>query len=159
MCLFQRLRGQWGHQNKSKATCPSQLISQATNAHTNTHTHTHILAKVQAHRFSRARARTHAHAKSKYKTQKFAVLFLMIKKNLSSKKQLCSKWKYHSPSLGPLLGLRFRVWRLGSRDKGLGFSVQCLGIRGNLQGVRRKVEGGLEKSGKTSEKKNSMVSS
>ena len=41
---------------------------------------------------------------------------------------------------------------LGSRDKGLGFMVYGLGFRGNLQEGWSKV-GGLEKSGKTSEKK------
>ena len=46
-----------------------------------------------------------------------------IKFIFSSKKQLFSKSNLHSPNLGPLLGLGFRVWRLGSTDKGLGFRV------------------------------------
>ena len=45
----------------------------------------------------------------------------MIKFFFSSKKQLFSKSNLHSPNLGPMLGLGFRVWRLGSRDKGLSF--------------------------------------
>ena len=48
---------------------------------------------------------------------------LMIKFFFSSKKQLFSKSNLHSPNLGPLLGLGFKVWRLGSRDKDLGFRV------------------------------------
>ena len=47
----------------------------------------------------------------------------MIKFFFSSKKQLFSKLNLHYPNLCPLLGLGFRVWRLGSRDKGLGFRV------------------------------------
>ena len=43
----------------------------------------------------------------------------MINFFFSSKKQLFSMSKSHSPNLGPLLGLGFRVWRLGSRNKGL----------------------------------------
>ena len=49
--------------------------------------------------------------------------FYMIKFFFSSKKQLFSKLNLHSSNLCPLLGLGFRVWRLGSRDKGLGFRV------------------------------------
>ena len=48
---------------------------------------------------------------------------MMINFFFSSQKQLFSKSNLHSPNLGPLLGLGFRVWRLGSRDKGLGFRV------------------------------------
>ena len=48
-------------------------------------------------------------------------LVFMIICIFSSKKQLFSKSNLHSPNLGPLLGLGFKVWRLGSRDKGLGF--------------------------------------
>ena len=50
-------------------------------------------------------------------------LWHMIKFIFSSKKQLCSKSNLHSPNLCPLLCLEFRIWRLGSRDKGLGFRV------------------------------------
>ena len=49
------------------------------------------------------------------------MIYTMIKFFFSSKKQLFSKSNLHSPNLGPMLGLGFRVWRLGSRDKGLGF--------------------------------------
>ena len=50
----------------------------------------------------------------------------------SSKKKLFSKSNLHYPNLSSLLGLEFRVWRLGSRDKGLGFRGKGLGFRGNL---------------------------
>ena len=51
-----------------------------------------------------------------------------IKIGFSSKKQLFSKLNLHSPNFAPLLDLGFRVWRLGSRDKGLGFRVKGLGL-------------------------------
>ena len=47
----------------------------------------------------------------------------MIKFIFSCKKQLFSKSNLHTPNLFPLWGLEFRVWRLGSRDTGLGFRV------------------------------------
>ena len=52
----------------------------------------------------------------------------MINFFFSSKKQLFSKLNLDSPNLCPLLGLGFRVWRLGSRYKGLGPRVQGLGF-------------------------------
>ena len=84
----------------------------------------------------------------------------------SSKKQLFSKSNLHSPNLGPLLGLgfrpNFRVWRLGTRIKGLVFGVWGLEFQGNLQGGWRKVKGGgggggVKKKIKNFKKKNPMV--
>ena len=83
----------------------------------------------------------------------------MIQKKFSRKKHLFSKSNLHSPNLGPLLGLgfrpNFRVWRLGTRNKGLGFGVWGFEFQGNLQGGWRKVRGGgvLKKSGKMLKKK------
>ena len=77
----------------------------------------------------------------------------MIKFIFSSKKQLFSKLHLHSPNLCPPLGLELRVWRLGSRDKGLGFRFRVQGLEEIYRGFGEKLGGGLEKSGKTLEKK------
>ena len=60
----------------------------------------------------------------------------------------------HFPNLGTLLGLGFRVWSIGSRDKGLrgsGFRVQ--GVWEIYRGFGKKLGGVGEKWQKVEEEK------